>query len=80
MSFRKSTKKHSVKKAQNLVGRLEAAWSMALQGFGRLEVHGLLKSTVFANAVWLCEKPCFLLNLYLQVRQVQQPCVLHHRL
>jgi hypothetical protein len=57
-------KKHCVKNTQNLVGRLEAAWAMAWQGFGGLRGHGLLKSTVFANAVWLCEKPCFLLNQY----------------
>ena len=50
MSCRKSTKKHSVKKAQNLVGRLKAAWALALQGFGRLGGYGLLKSMVFANA------------------------------
>ena len=50
MSCHKSTKKHSVKKGQNLVGRLKAAWALALQGFGRLGGHGLLKSMVFANA------------------------------
>jgi hypothetical protein len=43
-------KKHFLKKAQNLVGRLEALWAMALQGFGSLQGYGLLKSTVFASA------------------------------
>jgi hypothetical protein len=51
MSCHKRMKKHCVKKAQNLVGRLKAAWALALQGFGRLGGHGLLKSTVFATQV-----------------------------
>ena len=65
MSCQKRMKKHCVKNTQNLVGRLEAALAMAWQDFGRLRGHSLLKSMVFANSVWLCEKPCFLLNLYL---------------
>ena len=73
MSCHKRMKKHCVKNTQNLVGRLEAALAMAWQGLVCLVLvvrwsdgqigHGFLKSTVFANAVRLCEKPCFLLNL-----------------
>ena len=50
MSCRKRMKKHFVKKAQNLAGRLKALWAMALQGMGSLREHGLFKSTVFASA------------------------------
>ena len=50
MSCRKRMKKHFVKKAQNLAGRLKALWAMALQGFCRFLEHGLLKSMVFASA------------------------------
>jgi hypothetical protein len=64
-------KKHCVKKFQNLVGRLEAAWALALQGFYGFLEHGLLKSMFFANADWLREKPCFLLNLVTTNREMK---------
>ena len=62
MSWRKRMKMHCVKKAQNLVGRLEASLAMVLRDLGGLRGYDLLKSMVFANAVLFCEKPCFLIN------------------
>lgn len=50
MSHRKSTKRHCVKRAKNLVGRLEASWAVALTGLGRLRGYGLLKSRFFVSA------------------------------